>query len=205
MMGGMAPIADRSMEMGQKDSLNQGSQYLSIHKGQYGGGFGKYPEAFTQKSLTQGGGGMGSYPGAVIQGNLVSTNAQKGGYGPYPASVESNTLPSDMIASSRTGPLDVALSQIKGMQDGGRRRHKRRNTVHRGGACSLMRGGRRSRKHRRNRSQRRRVYRHSGGSHNMSPAPVDAKSMLLPPGLEKSAALNYEWSMAKDPSSFAPQ
>jgi hypothetical protein len=29
--------------------------------------------------------------------------------------------------------------------------------------------------------------------------------MLLPAGLEKQAALNYEWSLAKDPMAFAPK
>jgi hypothetical protein len=29
--------------------------------------------------------------------------------------------------------------------------------------------------------------------------------MLLPTGLEKQAGLNYEWSMAKDPSAFLPK
>jgi hypothetical protein len=29
--------------------------------------------------------------------------------------------------------------------------------------------------------------------------------MLLPAGMDKQAALNYEWSMAKDPNAFAPK
>jgi hypothetical protein len=29
--------------------------------------------------------------------------------------------------------------------------------------------------------------------------------MLLPAGMEKQASLNYEWSMAKDPSAFLPK
>jgi hypothetical protein len=29
--------------------------------------------------------------------------------------------------------------------------------------------------------------------------------MLLPAGMEKQAALNYEWSAAKDPNAFAPR
>jgi hypothetical protein len=39
----------------------------------------------------------------------------------------------------------------------------------------------------------------------MSPSEVGANPMLLPSGLEKQAALNYEWSMAKDPSAFLPK
>lgn len=137
--GFLAPVSDMSMAMAQRDSLAQGSQYLSLHKGQYGGS------------------------------------------APYPLSVVASTLPSNMVASARTGPLDSAIAGIQGMQDGGRhgKRHgKRGNTV------------RRTRKHR--------------GGRSFDGAPLSATSMLLPPGLEKQAALNYEWSMAKDPRAFAP-
>lgn len=100
---------------------------------------------------------------------------QFGGMAPYPAGVESSTLPSDMVASARTGNLDTALNAIKGMQDGGKRRSSkktRRSSKKRGGA--------------------------------FTGASLSANSMLLPAGLEKQAALNYEWSLAKNPSSFAP-
>ena len=40
---------------------------------------------------------------------------------------------------------------------------------------------------------------------SMSPSEVGANPMLLPSGMEKQAALNYEWSMAKDPSAFLPK
>ncbi len=169
MMGGMSPVGDMSMEMPMKDSLSQGTQYLNIHKGQYGGG-------------------MGSYPGAVVQGSLV--NAQAGGaVGPYPASVMSSTLPTNMVAAARTGPLDAAIASIQGMQDGGRRsKHKKRSYS------------------KKRRSNKRRSIKHRGGSHRgFSPSPVDANPMLLPAGMEKQASLNYEWSMAKDPSAFLPK
>ena len=146
LMGGfVAPVDDSSMLQGQKDSLAQGSQYLNIHKGQYGG------------------------------------NAE------YPNSVTNSTLPQDLVAASRTGPLDTAMSQIRGMQDGGRRRRSSRSS--------------RNRKHGGRRSSRK----HRGGSHaGLMGSPLDANSMLLSPGMEKQAALNYEWSMAKDPNAFAP-
>jgi hypothetical protein len=95
LMGGMSPVGDMSMEMPMKDSLSQGTQYLNIHKGQYGGG-------------------MGSYPGAVVQGSLVNTQAG-GAVGPYPASVMSSTLPSNMVPAARTGPLDAAIASIQGL------------------------------------------------------------------------------------------
>jgi hypothetical protein len=174
MMGGMAAVNDQSMAMSQKDSLAQGSQYLNIHKGQYGGG-------------------MGSYPGAVVQGSLINAAQAGGSVGPYPASVMSSSLPANMIPAARTGPLDAAIAGIQGMQDGGRRRNRsRRNRSRRN-------------RNRRNRSSRRN-RRHSGGMRLiMSPSEVSANPMLLPSGLEKQAALNYEWSMAKDPTAFLPK
>jgi hypothetical protein len=136
--GGMSPVNDTSMTMPQKDSLSQGSQYLNIHKGQYGGAPAAYPNAVTGSVLT----------------------------GP-------------MIASARTGPLDTAISQIQGMQDGGRRRRNNR-----------------SKKNKRN--QR-------GGLYKLMGSSLSEDSMLLPAGMDKQAALNYEWSAAKDPNFFAPK
>jgi len=134
--GGMAPVNDRSMDMAQRDSLAQGSQYLNIHKDQHGGAA-----------------------------------------APYPTAVTNSVLSGPMIAATRTGPLDAAISQIQGMQDGGRRRkhkkHSRRRRGHRGGA-------------------------HSG-------APLSESSMLLPAGMDKQAALNHEWADAKNPNAFVPK
>ena len=134
--GFMAPVNDTSMAMAQRNSLAQGGQYLSLHKGQYGGSV-----------------------------------------GPYPSSVVASMLPSNMVASARTGPLDTAIAGIRGMQDGGLRK---------------------------NRKQRKHTRKHRGGR-SFEGSPLSSNSMLLPPGLEKQAALNYEWSMAKDPSAFAPK
>jgi hypothetical protein len=141
--GGMAPLDDNSMAMAMKDSLTQGSQYLNIHKGQYGGSA-AYPTAVTDSVLT----------------------------GP-------------MIAAARTGPLDAAMSQIKGMQDGGRRRRGRKGS-------KKMRMTKKMRKMR-------------GGAMELSGSPISQDSMILPAGMDKQAALNYEWSMAKDPNAFAPK
>lgn len=43
--GGMAPVSDSSMVMPQQNSLGQGSDYLRMHKGQYGGAA-AYPSSF---------------------------------------------------------------------------------------------------------------------------------------------------------------
>jgi hypothetical protein len=131
--GGMSPVDDNSMAMAQKNSLSQGSQYLNLHKGQYGGSA-AYPTAVT---------------GSVLTGSLIT--------------------------AARTGPLDTAMAQIQGMQDGGNRRS------HSG------------KKHRKTR----------GGS--LAGASLSENPMLLPAGMDKQAALHNEWAMAKDPSAFAPK
>lgn len=145
--GGMAPLNDTSMAMGQRDSLAQGNQYLSMHKGQYGGA------------------------------------------AAYPTAVTDSVLSGSMIAAARTGPLDVAMSQIRGMQDGGRLRRSHRK-------------GRMTKKMR----KMMRKMKQGGGSHmGLSGSPISQDAMLLPAGMDKQAALNYEWSMAKDPNVFAPR
>jgi hypothetical protein len=143
--GGMAPINDTSMNMAQRDSLAQGSQYLNIHKDQHGGAA-----------------------------------------APYPTAVTNSVLSGPMIAATRTGPLDAAIAQIQGMQDGGRRRKHR--------------GGRRSRKHKKHSRSRR----HRGGRHFVG-ASVSENPMLLPAGMDKAAALHNEWADAKDPNAFVPK
>jgi len=141
--GGMAPVNDRSMDMAQRDSLAQGSQYLNIHKDQHGGAA-----------------------------------------APYPTAVTNSVLSGPMIAATRTGPLDNAIAQIQGMQDGGRRRkHKKHHKA-----------SKKTKKHSR---------RHRGGAHNG--APLSESSMLLPAGMDKAAALHNEWADAKNPNAFVPK
>ena len=141
----MAPINDTSMNMAQRDSLAQGSQYLNIHKDQHGGAA-----------------------------------------APYPTAVTNSVLSGPMIAATRTGPLDAAIAQIQGMQDGGRRRKHR--------------GGRRSRKQKKHSRSRR----HRGGRHFVG-ASVSENPMLLPAGMDKAAALHNEWADAKNPNAFVPK
>jgi hypothetical protein len=112
--------------------------------------------------------------------------AQHGGSAPYPLGVTASVLTGPMVASARTGPLDTAISQIQGMQDGGRRNKR------------TMR--KKSKKSKKSRSRR-----HRGGAHVMTGSPVSENSMLLPSGLEKQAALNNDWSAARDPNYWAPK
>ena len=156
MYGGMAPVGDSSMALGQKDNLSQGQQFLSMHR------------------------------------------TQHGGMSPYPAGVTDSVLTGPMIASARTGPLDSAIGQIQGMQDGGARRICRRNR-----SC---RNRNRSNRNRRNKSNRNRRNRnHRGGSMVFSGSPLSENAMLLPSGLEKQAALNHDWDAARNPNYWVPK
>lgn len=190
--GDPASVNDTSMAISQRDSFAQGEQFAGIHREQHGGAetyLSPAPVIVTNTAPAQTG-------GAGIQ--LVG-----GGVGSYPDSVVGSTLPSDLNAAARIGPLNQAIAAIQGMKDqaGGRRRNRNRKT---------NRKNRNNRKNRsnRNRSNRnRRNRRQMGGAMSLlAPAPVVTNSaMLLPPGLEKQAQLNYEWSLASDPSSFAPK
>jgi hypothetical protein len=129
---------------------------------------------------------------SLAQGNQY-LNIHKGQYGgamaspaPYSA-VTGSVLSGPMIAAARTGPLDVAIGEIQGMQDGGRRRRRKAH-----------KGGRRSRKAKKH-SRRR----HRGGAH--SGASLSESSMLLPSGLERQAALHNDWATAKNPNAFVPK
>lgn len=153
----MSPLNHNGMALAQRDSLAQGSQYLSLHKGQYGGA------------------------------------------AAYPTAVTDSVLSGPMIAATRTGPLDAAMAQIQGMQDGGKRsrRGRKHSRKHSGG----RRG--RSRKHKKH-SRRSHSRKHRGGAHAVG-APTSGNSMLLPAGLDKQAALHHEWADAKNPNAFVPK
>ena len=116
-----------------------------------------------------------------------------------------STLPSDLVASSRTAPLDAAIAATRGMQDGGRRARKSRKS-----RKALLRKARKSRKSRkallrkaRKSRKSRKSRKHRGGAHMGSP--VSANSMLLAPGQESKAALHADWAAARDPAAFAPK
>lgn len=118
---------------------------------------------------------------------------------------QSQTLPANLVDSARVGGTLNAFNEIKGMQDGGRRRGSRRKQG----------GGRRSRKGRASRRKhggsRRKGRKHSrrkqGGGAAMHPGDANAGGMLLTgrQAAGAEAAMNPEWQLAKDPASFAPQ
>jgi len=126
-------------------------------------------------------------------------NIHKGQHGgaaaPYPTAVTNSVLTGPMIAATRTGPLDAAISQIQGMQDGGRR-HRKGKKHHK--------GGKRTKKH--SRKHKKHSRRHRGGAHSAAVgAPVSADTMMLPAGMDKQAALHNEWADAKNPNAFVPK
>jgi hypothetical protein len=137
----------------------------------------------------------------LAQGNQY-LNIHKGQYGgaaPYPTAVTDSPLTGSMVASARTGPLDVAMSQIRGMQDGGRRKvNKNKKNKNKSKKNKDKKNKNKSRKNKQRRN-------HRGGSHSLTGSPLSENSMLLPSGLEKQAALNYDWSAARDPNYWAPK
>jgi len=126
--------------------------------------------------------------------------AQHGGAGaPYPTAVTNSPLTGPMVASARTGPLDSAIGAIQGMQDGG----KRRVNKNKKNKTKKNKNKKNKNKNKKNKTKQRRNHR--GGSHVSMGSPLSSNSMLLPPGLEKQAALNYDWSAARDPNYWAPK
>lgn len=117
-----------------------------------------------------------------------------GAAAPYPTAVTNSVLSGPMIAATRTGPLDAAISQIQGMQDGGRRRKGKKHSR-----------SKRTKKHSRKHS-RKHHKKHRGGAHtSVAGASLSENSMLLPAGMDKAAALHNEWADAKNPNAFVPK
>jgi len=134
--------------------------------------------------------------------------------GPYPGIVGGEPLLSDnLAASARVGPLNASLNEIKGMQDGGRRRSRRngcsrRNRKNRRASRRNRKNRKASRKNRkssrRNRrdSRRNRLY-YGGGMPALNPGSASAGGMLLPSSVT-AAGMNAEWKLAENPRAFAP-
>ena len=130
---------------------------------------------------------------------------QHGGMSPYPGGVTGSVLTDpSMVTSARTGPLDTALSQIQGMQDGGARRNKSKKNKNK--SKRRTHGRKQKRDYKRGHSRRNRM---NGGSHSfghqLMGSSLSENSMLLPPGSEKSAGLNYDWDAARNPNYWAPK
>ena len=146
---------------------------------------------------------------------------QHGGMAPLSA-ITNSLLPNDMAASARTLPLGKYISDVAPLRDpgqggqmGGRRRRTRnsrgRFTKRRAGRKSTKRHGRKSTKRKgRKRNASGRFLKMRGGAAQPGldlAASADAPGMLLDPRTETSAmrGMNPEWSLAPNPSSFAPR
>jgi hypothetical protein len=127
--------------------------------------------------------------------------------GPYPGIVGGEPLLSETLAASaRVGPLNASLNEIKGMQDGGRRKRKASKKNRR----ASMRNRKASRKNRKNRCASRsnrkapRKNRYRGGAMPaLNPGSTSAGGMLLPSSVT-AAGMNAEWKLAENPRAFAP-
>lgn len=127
--------------------------------------------------------------------------------GPYPGIVGGEALLSDTLAASaRVGPLNAALNEIKGMQDGGRRRRNtRRNrkaSKKNRKASKKNRKNRRSSRSNRKTSRRNRRY-HGGAMPAMNPGSTSAPGLILPSNVSVPG-MNPEWKLAENPRAFAP-
>jgi len=133
--------------------------------------------------------------------------------GPYPTAL-GDTLPQELAGPARLLPLQAAFDQIKGMQDGGRRRKNRKSRNNR----KVSRKGRKGRKSRKNRKGCRKSRKGGRRSHKsrkggrrsrkgggpLGYQVVGAPGMLLTNAEYTKAGLNPEWELAKDPNAFAP-
>lgn len=115
---------------------------------------------------------------------------------------ESQTLPADLVDSARVGGTLAAFNQIRGMQDGGRRRRRTSRKRQGGGRRRGSRKGRRG-----SRKGRKGSRRKQGGGAALHPGDANAGGMLLTgrQAAGAEAGMNAEWQLAKNPASFAPK
>ena len=128
-------------------------------------------------------------------------SAQHGGaYTPMSGAPIGTTgvLDASLRTTARLPDLDASFTEIQGMSDQSGGGYKRRNRGSKRG-----KRGSKSRRCKSRRSKRRTMY---GGAGNMNPAGFNAPTMLMPPNMESKAlmAMNPEWKLAANPTSFAP-
>lgn len=137
--------------------------------------------------------------------------------GPYPGIVGGEALLSDTLAASaRVGPLNAALNEIKGMQDGGKRRRNTRRSTRRSRKASKKnrKASKKNRKNRRSSRSNRRSSRsnrksrssrryHGGAMPAMNPGLTSAPGLILPSNVSVPG-MNPEWKLAENPRAFAP-
>jgi hypothetical protein len=163
-------------------------------------------------------GALSDSQGATYQN---AHRAQHGGMAPvgYTGVLEG----SELRLSAGVTPLDAAIEAVKHVRDpgqaGGRRRKsgkksrkssKKSRKASKKSRKASKKSRKSSKKSRKATRRTRRQRRQSGGASSFGVASDyygDAKGphMLLSPAMESRAGLNPEWTLAKNPNSFAPQ
>jgi hypothetical protein len=214
--GGSAPVNNASMSPMSAQSLAQGGDYLSLHKGQHGGSScgaplmrgGRAPPRSLYRTMTS--------ARALRNIELASQQSrgaprQRGGAAVSLASSApvgyTGMLDDSLRGAARIAPLDHSIGAIQGMSDqagGARRRRKGRKSTRRPSRratrrvrMSLMKAMARLRK----------LSRKMRGGAAMHPADYGSPGMLLGPADEAKAmmGMNPEWKLASDPGAFAPK
>ena len=149
---------------------------------------------------------------ANAQGNAFLAAKQQGGQAPVG---DQGLLEGGLRSSAGLDSLDASTSEIKGMQDGGRRRKasrknrstkrkasRQRNASRKGTAS--RKGLKASRKGRKNRSAKRKAQR--GGAFGDSAQEVSSPTTLLPADMQKVAlgTQSDEWARVANPNTFKP-
>ena len=140
---------------------------------------------------------------ANAQGNAFR---QQGGQAPVG---DQGLLEGGLRSSAGLDSLDASTSEIKGMQDGGRRRKASRKNRSAKRKASRKRktsrkGRKASRKGRKNRSAKRKAQR--GGAFGDSAQEVSSPTTLLPADMQKVAlgTQSDEWARVANPNTFKP-
>ena len=185
-VGGSAPVNNTSMSPMSAQSLAQGGDYLSLHKGQYGGSSCGAP-------LMRGGAAVSLASSAPV------------GY--------TGMLDDSLRGAARIAPLDHSISAVQGMRDqagGARRRRGSRKGSRKGSrrGRTVRRSTKMVRKSLLKAMARlRRLSRKMRGGAAMQPADYGSPGMLLSGADEAKAmmGMNPEWKLAADPAAFAPK
>jgi hypothetical protein len=171
-------------------NLNQGRQFLEMHKAQHGGALNT----------------SGAYPGVVDQASVLP--------GDLIASAKLSPLNASFDYIKQFGPS----SDNPNLRGGKRRRGSKKSRKgsrktrkasrkQRGGVLVRWGGGKKGRKGSKKSRKSRKVRKHRGGAYAEMRFPMsvgDEGKMLLPANLEAQAGMNPEWQLAKNPMSFAP-
>lgn len=197
MYGGEAPV-NYSNPGPMKISLAQGEQFGEFHANQHGGGAlvgGPFPGAVTEGAFNPQG-----LMASARQDPLIQAYAEIKQYGP------SSDNPNLAGGRRRRRGSRKSRKSRKGSRKSRKGSRKQRGGVLvKWGGGRARKGSRKSRKGRKA-TRRRRSYRggaFSGGLNDPMPVSDEGK-MLIPENLLAQAGLNNEWSLAKDPMSFAP-